>query len=722
MITGRPAGIRRWVLLGCLFAIAGSSVATAFSIRVPVAYEATARVQPSWRLPGTIVTVDKVDAYAASLGTRLKTDSNLAAVITKLQLPYTPSTLASNITVAADASHQEQIDVTVTDHSASRSSAIANAVVAVYIAQSHPQAEIIWVDAAATTPTSPVRPNPPLQALAGLLVGFAIVFALFHALRRADAVRAQPQDGGGPIVRVVARYSPAAAQRWIGPGLAIVSGAALLIGAALAGARSDPTLTLLGFVPLLLVAVLVSPMWRLVALVVGGLVVFQSSQTFTFAKVTYLVTAAVIGVVSAVTVFDARRTAIVTRLRPLLYAAVALAALVAVSMLVARLGGTGTLPWARDAAPYALLCLALLLAVDVSASRPARTVVELGLLVCGVAAGLAYANAWLEQRDYGALPLNVPVLQSFLLSGALFAYATSQVIAGRRRAMWAVAAIAVGFLLFVTGSRATLLIVAGPVAVALWEGPVKTVAAARRTAVGLAPAAAAAALTAAFLYISTASPPGTAANAASPPATVSATSTPEVVRTPAAGPPGVVATAPSPQALQTKLIAGRFEKILSIASDASFTERLTVDRLAWFTFIRHPVFGVGPGHLFQWPTPSGQVKVSPYLDTGLSVLAKFGLAAVPVLVLLAIALASVFRDRRLALAPRSALLGYCIIAIAWMTVEAPLEDKGFGLGLAMLLVLALTAPESKQRVAESETPMSETKMTRPSRDPITIPV
>jgi len=74
-------------------------------------------------------------------------------------------------------------------------------------------------------------------------------------------------------------------------------------------------------------------------------------------------------------------------------------------------------------------------------------------------------------------------------------------------------------------------------------------------------------------------------------------------------------------------------------------------------------------------------------------LTKFGLAAIPVLLLLAIGLARVVRDKQLLLTSRAALVGYCGIAFVWMAVEAPFEDKGLGLALAMLLIIANMAPE-----------------------------
>lgn len=682
------------------------------SLRVPVAYEATVRVQPSWRLGGTVVTLDKVDQYAATLGGRLKSSSNLNGVIAELKLPHAPATLASNPSVAADHTYNEQIDVTATDSNPVRASQIANAVVAAYVRQSHSLPDTIWVDASAVPPQSPARPHPQLEALIGGFVGILMAASLFYARRRLDVFHAQPPAQGGVLVRIMLPAS-ARGRRLFSVVFLLVCGAAMHAGAAASGALSDPTLAFTAFIPLLLVAVLVSPASRLAVLAIGGLLVFQSSQNVTVAKVTYFAVAATISVISVVRVWDLQRSPAFARLSRLLYASVALALLLAVSFVVARSNGTGVVSWARDAAPYGLLILAVVLAVDVSASRPSRVVLELLLVGCGVAAALAYANDWLQRRDYGSLPVNLPVLQSFLLPAALFAYSTSQVLAGRRRVIWAAIAVAVGFLLFVTGSRASLLILVVPIVVAVWAGPLKPAPISRRVALALVPAASAAVLTAGFLFVSTAAP---ATPLGSGPLTGTVNKSPAPATSPVAqsspvpNPPASPSTPLqySSQVLQTRLIAERFEKILLITHDPSFVERVTVDGLAWDTFIHHPVLGVGPGYLYRWPTPGGQVKKSPYLDTGLSLLTKFGLAVLPVLVLLAMGLAHVVRDKGLPLATRAALLGYWGIAVVWMAVEAPLEDKGLGLGLAMLLALTLT-----NRVGQTDRPEESAAVDQP---------
>lgn len=121
---------------------------------------------------------------------------------------------------------------------------------------------------------------------------------------------------------------------------------------------------------------------------------------------------------------------------------------------------------------------------------------------------------------------------------------------------------------------------------------------------------------------------------------------------------------------------------------AAINAVVTVDRLAWAVVTLHLLFGIGPGYIYRWPTPGGEVKSSPYLDSGLSLLAKFGLTIVPGVALMMLCLWCVVANPRGDAIGRAALLGLGVTAILWMTVEAPLEDKGFGLGLAVLLVLA----------------------------------
>jgi len=276
------------VWLGCSLAVLGAATAVVSSLQVPITYQATTRVQPSWRLAGTTVTLDKVDKYAASLALRLKSISSLTGLIEELKLPYTPEKLASNLSVTADRKYGEQIDVTVTDSDPLRASQIANAVVARYQSENQlpTSPDFIFVDAAAAPPQSPVRPRPDLEALVGAIAGALMALSLFYARSGLDAAYTLAPVRHG---RLVPELIPDSAhiQRRLMIGLIAVGVAALLAGTFISGIASDPSLAFIAFVPVLLAAVLVSPTWRLAALVVGGLVVFQSSQTLSVACLLY---------------------------------------------------------------------------------------------------------------------------------------------------------------------------------------------------------------------------------------------------------------------------------------------------------------------------------------------------------------------------------------------------------------------------------------------------
>ena len=69
---------------------------------------------------------------------------------------------------------------------------------------------------------------------------------------------------------------------------------------------------------------------------------------------------------------------------------------------------------------------------------------------------------------------------------------------------------------------------------------------------------------------------------------------------------------------------------------------------------------------------------------------------------------------------RAALVGYAGIAIVWMTVEAPLEDKGLGLGLAVLLVLATAFPVTQPGRVEKSLLESEPELAAPP--PLRVPI
>jgi hypothetical protein len=93
--------------------------------------------------------------------------------------------------------------------------------------------------------------------------------------------------------------------------------------------------------------------------------------------------------------------------------------------------------------------------------------VMVGLVVAGVAGTAAFGAQWLSNSHIVEIS-NVFVLPTFLLGAALFAYAMAMVLeADRRRLPWLVRASAMMAGLLATGARASLILLAAPIAIIL---------------------------------------------------------------------------------------------------------------------------------------------------------------------------------------------------------------------------------------------------------------
>jgi O-antigen ligase len=134
-------------------------------------------------------------------------------------------------------------------------------------------------------------------------------------------------------------------------------------------------------------------------------------------------------------------------------------------------------------------------------------------------------------------------------------------------------------------------------------------------------------------------------------------------------------------------------EITGTSSDASYVERSRQTKVAWETFQANPVLGAGPGTTFVWERINGVITASFTMDTPLTFLAKFGL--VGILAVLVIVsrywrfTRSLVRDGGPTV-EKLALVGYLAVAVAIIPANSPLEDKGFSLGLMLLLALALS--------------------------------
>jgi hypothetical protein len=406
-----------------------------------------------------------------------------------------------------------------------------------------------------------------------------------------------------------------------------------------------PRLATFAAVGLLGVWVLRSPKARLLVVLGGGLLALQSSSQFGAVKAAYAlgVLAAVIGAMLALSETSAGTT--YTRLRPLLRASGVMGAVVILSLVPALTAGTSLTLWLRDAAPYMLFAAVPLLANDASHaySRRGLTII---LVITGLIASGSFAIEWIGRRGLATLPISRIAFPSFLLAAAVFAFASSASLhARRKRGWWLLLACVVFVMLILTATRSTITILAAPIYAVIVAREFRAAALARVAV--LLPLVCVIVLASSQLIASLAH--------------VNSTS------------------------LFTRL--GTFTSAIQRPSqDASGAERLTESRLAWRTFESAPLLGVGAGHEFEWyvrgyPSP----KYSYNLDSPVSFIAKFGLLGAAVLGLLVLRFWSFVRPKASLSLPRVAAGSFAVVVAVWSLLGPPFEDKGFSLGLILLL-------------------------------------
>ena len=103
--------------------------------------------------------------------------------------------------------------------------------------------------------------------------------------------------------------------------------------------------------------------------------------------------------------------------------------------------------------------------------------------------------------------------------------------------------------------------------------------------------------------------------------------------------------------------------------------------------------GVGLGFRFEW-VRFGLDSVPSYsLDTGLSLAAKFGVIGLALFGIATSAVRSCFQRLRPRLPDhvRLSIVGFAAVSIVSLPLTNPVEDKGFGLAVAILIAWALAS-------------------------------
>lgn len=428
--------------------------------------------------------------------------------------------------------------------------------------------------------------------------------------------------------------------------------------------------SMLAFLPAALLASLplvLSARVRVIVVVFGALTVFQSSDELTTSKLLYLFG---LGVAFGAVVFRLPRlvgSPAYHDLAPMLRSSVVTFGLVAVSLPVSMLNDVPQKAWLRDVAPYILVACAPLFALDAQASINARALRRL-LVAGGTLGALAFTVTWLTNRgiaDLGFIPVGLP---TFLLAATAFAYGTSMFLHGdRRRFAWVVFTSLVFAMLLSTGTRTTLVLLAAPLVI--------VVGAKRRLAQRSVRLAVAVPVAALLVFL---------------------------------GAEGVVGVTNA----NREALAARASLLFSTGerrSDRSYIDRLAQTSAAWELFRSSPIVGVSPGTPIVWSDSFRVLQESTTVDSPVSFLAKFGLLGLIAAGFLVVGFVSMLkRLRARTVTPtviQLALLGYGAVVVGLSLLHNPYEDKGFAMGLILLLALAAreaadstrTHPERERR-------------------------
>lgn len=419
--------------------------------------------------------------------------------------------------------------------------------------------------------------------------------------------------------------------------------------------------------------------FRIAFVLFGGMVALQSSPTLNATKIAYLVGTALCLVGAMAAVWRARRTPAVRLAVRWIAVSAALAVLMAVSFFVAMGNGTSIANWVRDSAAYALFAAVPIFALDGQASTSRRLLVGM-LVVAGLLGGLSWAVEWLTRRQILELPLARLVFPGGQLPGMLYLFATAAALTARRRHVaWVMLAGIILGLFLITGTRASLLLLVGPLAMAAIAGwthirsSLSSIAGHAVVAVAVVLAFQLALALPVVLGLGrTPGEPGSSASAAP--------SIPSVLGDRFGTLPGVVGNPPS---------------------DASFKERVAQYEAAWALLVSSPIVGVGPGHAIEWFDISGYKRTEFTADTPLVMPAKFGLLGILVFLGAAVAYGSTVRtalrrNRRSGIT--LTLVGYAVWTIVGLPLGFPIEDKGASLALILVLALAFTERDAAQSI------------------------
>lgn len=436
---------------------------------------------------------------------------------------------------------------------------------------------------------------------------------------------------------------------WVG-GIAAISVAAGLLAVA------DPRVGVLVAIAAPALLLISSTVGSFAAVLGGGVLVFGASDSITLAKIVYLALLAA-GVLAGLM---RRRALGATRGGyPLALVSAGCCMFWVVDGGISVSRGTSGTSALRDLLPYILLLLVPLLGWQAGLVAEAATLERLFVVISGTAAA-SFMVAWIGRRNLGSLPITHLFLPSAALALAGVCYGV--VMAARdgsheRRLWWSVFAATSALFLLITGNRSSLALIAVlPVVATIKQRRTS------RRAMLLALAA-----IAAFVVVIGVRLGGEVAG------------------------------------INTRAVTSRLTSISSILQgghDQSLAERTIETQAALRVFYRHPLSGSGPGTPYVWRDPFGNTHATFTLDTGLLLLAKWGVLGTLLILMLG---AKIYRaaddvNSNISAAGETLQL-FLWLSLLGLVFGVPPEDKGFAFAVGMLLSL-VTAERHNASIAQ----------------------
>ena len=337
-------------------------------------------------------------------------------------------------------------------------------------------------------------------------------------------------------------------------------------------------------------------------------------------------------------------------LTPLMRASIATFALIAVSLPVSAFNDVPQRAWLRDVAPYVMVACAPFFALDAQASIR-RTTLQRILLVGGTIGALGFTARWLTNRGIADLSFVSVGLPTLVLAAAVFAYGVGALLHGQSRRL------------------------------AGWHSLQRFSQCSSRPEREL---------------WSSCSPDRWRScwEAGSGSRSARSDSSPRFRSSSCSCSSGRKRIVRATDA-DTGILSQRASLVFSTAeegTDRSYIDRLSQTNSAWETFRSSPLTGAGPGAPIVWSNSFNVVQVATVIDSPLSFLAKFGVIGLIAAVFLVVGFVETLRALRRRTGtrtiPQLALIGFGAIVVAWSALHNPYEDKGFAIGLMLLLALA----------------------------------